>query len=134
MSKRKAIYTDKAPKPRPIFHQGIKQGSFIQVSGQGPQDPATGEYVFPGDVKAQTIRTLANVLAILEAAGATMDDVLILRVYITKREDFTPMNEAYGEFVKAHCKGDVLPCRTTVTVGLPHEDMLVEIDALAVVA
>ncbi|MDR2703718.1 MAG: RidA family protein [Cellulomonadaceae bacterium] len=134
MSERIAIKTDKAPAARPIFHQGVKQGPFVQVSGQGPQDPATGEYLYPGDIKKQTIRTLENVLAILEAAGATMDDVLILRVYITKREDFAPMSEAYGEFVKAHCKGEVLPCRTTVTVGLPNEDMLVEIDALAVVS
>jgi len=131
MPNRIAIKTDKAPQARPIFHQGIKQGPFVQVSGQGPQDPATGAYLYPGDIKAQTVRTLDNVNAILEAAGASMDDVLILRVYITKREDFAPMSEAYGDWVKAHCKGDVLPCRTTVTTGLPNEDMLVEIDALA---
>jgi enamine deaminase RidA (YjgF/YER057c/UK114 family) len=42
------------------------------------------------------------------------------------------MNEAYGEFVTKHCPSGVLPSRTTVMVGLPREEMLVEIDALAI--
>jgi enamine deaminase RidA (YjgF/YER057c/UK114 family) len=95
-------------------------------------DPATKQYVAPGDVAAQTTRTLENVRAVVEASGATFDDVVMLRVYLTKREDFTAMNEAYGEFVTKYCPSGVLPSRTTVFVGLPHEEMLVEIDALAV--
>ncbi|MCF4119794.1 RidA family protein [Antribacter sp. KLBMP9083] len=126
------ISTPNAPAPAHTFHQGVRKGPFVQVSGQGPVDPVTGEYLYPGDVAAQTTRTLENVRAIVEAAGATFDDVLILRVYLTKREDFAVMNEAYGEFVRKHCPGGVLPARTTVFTGLPREEMLVEIDALAV--
>ena len=124
--------TTDAPAPAHTFHQGVRKGPFIQVSGQGPVDPATSEYLFPGDVRAQTTRTLENVRAIVEAAGATFDDVDMLRVYLTTRDDFAAMNEAYGEFVEAHCPGGVLPSRTTVMTGLPREEMLVEIDAFAI--
>jgi reactive intermediate/imine deaminase len=132
MTAKTAISTPDAPAPAHTFHQGVRKGPFVQVSGQGPVDPATGEYVFQGDVAAQTTRTLENVRAIVEAGGATFDDVVMLRVYLTKREDFPIMNEAYGEFVTEHCPGGVLPSRTTVFTGLPREEMLVEIDALAI--
>ena len=127
-----AISTPDAPAPAHTFHQGVRKGPFVQVSGQGPVDPASGEYVHPGDVAAQTTRTLENVRTIVEAGGATFDDVVMLRVYLTDRAHFAGMNEAYGEFVAKHCPGGVLPSRTTVFVGLPREEMLVEIDALAV--
>ena len=134
MSEKIAVRTSKAPAPAHTFSQGVRKGPFVQVSGQGPVDPATSEYLFPGDVAAQTIRTLQNVKAIVEASGATFDDVVMLRVYLTKREDFTVMNDAYGEFVTANTTGDVLPSRTTVFTGLPREEMLVEIDAVAIVS
>lgn len=133
-SAKQAIVTENAPAPAHVFTQGVRKGPIVQVSGQGPVDPATGEYLYPGDVKAQTTRTLENVLAILEAGGASFDDVMILRVYLTDQTLFSAMNEAYGDFVLAHTSTGVLPARTTVFVGLPRAEMLVEIDALAVVS
>ncbi|WP_327140787.1 RidA family protein [Nocardia sp. NBC_01327] len=133
MSEKIAVRTDKAPAPAHTFSQGVRKGPFVQVSGQGPVDPVTNEYLYPGDVAAQTIRTLENVKAIVEASGASFDDVVMLRVYLTKREDFSVMNDAYGEFVTAHTRGTVLPSRTTVFTGLPRAEMLVEIDAVAIV-
>jgi reactive intermediate/imine deaminase len=132
MADRTALRTADAPAPAHTFSQGVRRGPFVQVSGQGPVDPATNEYLHPGDVGAQTVRTLRNVEAILAAAGATFDDVMMLRVYLTKREDFAVMNDAYGEFVSTRVKSGVLPARTTVFTGLPREEMLVEIDAFAV--
>lgn len=134
MVDRTAITTSDAPAPAHTFSQGVRRGPFVQVSGQGPVDPATSEYLYPGDVAAQTTRTLQNVEAILTAAGATFDDVMMLRVYLTTREDFSLMNDAYGEFLSARVRSGVLPARTTVFTGLPREEMLVEIDALAVTA
>ncbi|MEV6432341.1 RidA family protein [Nocardia sp. NPDC051463] len=128
-----AIRTTEAPAPAHTFSQGVRKGPFVQVSGQGPVDPVTNDYLFPGDVAAQTIRTLHNVKAIIDAGGATFDDVVMLRVYLTTRDDFTAMNDAYGEFVTANTTGDVLPSRTTVFTGLPRAEMLVEIDALAII-
>ncbi|MGH8876022.1 MAG: RidA family protein [Stackebrandtia sp.] len=134
MSDKIAVTTDAAPAPAHTFSQGVRKGPILQVSGQGPVDPASGEYLFRGDVGAQTTRTLTNVAAIVAAAGASFDDVIMLRVYLTKREDFAAMNEAYGRFLAAHVTDGVLPCRTTVFTGLPREEMLVEIDAQAVVS
>ncbi|MEU7633688.1 RidA family protein [Nocardia sp. NPDC049220] len=134
MSEKIAIRTTDAPAPAHTFSQGVRKGPFVQVSGQGPVDPATGEYLHPGDVAAQTVRVLRNVKAIVEASGASFDDVVMLRVYLTTRDDFAAMNDAYGEFVTANTAGGVLPSRTTVFTGLPHPDMLVEIDAIAIVA
>ncbi|MFD9128178.1 RidA family protein [Kitasatospora sp. NPDC059571] len=126
------IRTDGAPAPAWTFSQGVRKGPILQVSGQGPQDPATGAYLYPGDVRAQTRRTLENVRAVVEAGGGTLEDVVMFRVYLTKRADFPLMNEVYAEFIDEHVKG-VKPCRTTVFVELPQEPMLVEIDAQAVI-
>lgn len=133
MSKKTRVTTDAAPAPAHTFSQGVRKGPFVQVSGQGPVDPVTNEYLFPGDVAAQTTRTLENVKAIVEASGATFDDVVMLRVYLTQRSDFALMNDAYGAFVEAHTPSGVLPSRTTVFTGLPREEMLVEIDGIAVI-
>jgi reactive intermediate/imine deaminase len=127
------ILTSDAPAPAHTFSQGVRKGPMLQVSGQGPVDAATGEYLHPGDVAAQTTLTLSNVTAILRAGGASLDDVIMLRVYLTKREDFATMNDAYAAFMTEHVHGDILPARTTVFTGLPRAEMLVEIDALAVV-
>jgi reactive intermediate/imine deaminase len=131
MSSKTVISTPDAPAPMPVFSQGVRKGGILQVSGQGSVDPASGQFVFEGDVKAQTTRVLQNIEAILTAGGATFDDVVMLRVYLTTREDFAPMNEAYAEFVGARTPSGILPSRTTVFTGLPLEQMLVEIDALA---
>lgn len=127
------VTTTDAPAPAHTFSQGVRKGGLLQVSGQGPMDPATNTYIGAGDVRAQTRRTLENVRAILEAGGASVEDVLMFRVYLTTRADFAAMNEVYGEFVAEYVPSGQLPCRTTVFVELPHEVMLVEIDALAAV-
>ncbi|WP_329570864.1 RidA family protein [Kitasatospora sp. NBC_01266] len=133
MSEKTEIRTDGAPAPAWVFSQGVRKGPILQVSGQGPQDPATGDYLHPGDVQAQTRRTLENVHAVLTAGGASVADVVMFRVYLTERAHFGAMNEAYAAFLAEHlATGAVKPCRTTVFVELPHPAMLVEIDAQAV--
>jgi 2-iminobutanoate/2-iminopropanoate deaminase len=129
-----AVTTTAAPAAAHSFSQGVRCNGVIQVSGQGPVDPASNQYVSPGDVAAQTTRTLQNVEAVLEAAGAGMGDVVMLRVYLASRDDFAAMNDAYAAYLSERVgPDDALPCRTTVMVGLPRPEMLVEIDALAVV-
>jgi reactive intermediate/imine deaminase len=134
MTDKSAVSTPDAPPPMPVFSQGVRKGNILQVSGQGSVDPASGDFVFAGDVKAQTTRVLQNIEAILKAGGASIDDVVMLRVYLTERDNFGPMNEAYAEFVSTRTPSGVLPSRTTVFTGLPLPDMLVEIDALAVLS
>jgi 2-iminobutanoate/2-iminopropanoate deaminase len=126
MSDKIAIRTSKAPAAVASYSQAVRKGDILQIAGQGPGDPETGEFVGT-TVAEQTRRTLENVQAILEEAGASFDDVVMMRVYLTRREDFAEMNAVYAEFV-----GEPYPARTTIFVGL-IEGMLVEIDALAVV-
>ncbi|WP_454300593.1 RidA family protein [Salana multivorans] len=132
MADKTAVLSAHAPAPAHTFSQGVRKGPFLQVSGQGPVDAVTNAYLHPGDVAAQTTLTLSNVLAVVEAGGGTFDDIVMLRVYLTTRDDFATMNDAYAAFAEAHSTTGVLPCRTTVMTGLPREEMLVEIDALAV--
>jgi reactive intermediate/imine deaminase len=119
------IHTESAPRPIAKFSQGVRKGNILQVAGQVAFDAETGSIV--GDtVKEQTAQTLRNVASVLEAAGASFDDVVMLRVYLTDTAHFGEMNEAYGEFMT-----EPYSARTTVYVGLPA-GLLVEIDALAV--
>jgi len=132
MSVKKVVLTEGAPAAAHVFSQAVHKGGFLQVSGQGPMDPATNEYIGVGDVRAQTRRTLENIKAILAAGDSSVEDVLMFRVYLTRREDFDAMNEVYAEFMQENVPSGAMPGRTTVFVNLPHEVMLVEIDALAV--
>ena len=108
------------------FAQGVRKGNVVQVAGQVGIDPATGQVVGP-TVGEQTRQVLRNIAAVLAAGGASVDDIGMMRVYLTDTAHFGELNEAYNEFVTAP-----FPARTTVYVGLPA-GLLVEIDALAVV-
>jgi len=113
-------------KPVPVpLSPGLRKGNILQVAGQIPADPATGEIV-GGTVAEQTAQSMRNVLAVLEAGGATIDDVVMFRIYLTDTAHFAEMNAAYEPFLT-----DPYPARTTIYVGLPA-GLLVEIDALAV--
>ncbi|WP_030202135.1 RidA family protein [Streptomyces sp. NRRL S-87] len=121
------------PAPPARFSQGVRKGNILQVAGQVGFLPAVeGQPPTPAgpDLRAQTLQTLENVRSVLEAGGATWDDVLMLRVYLTDTGHFTELNEIYDAYFDEHLK-EVPPARTTVYVGLPA-GLLVEIDALAV--
>lgn len=108
----------------PLTH-GIRKGNILQVAGQVAVDPTTNELVGT-TVTDQTRQVMRNIQAVLEAGGATFDDVVMCRVYLTDVAHFGELNDAYREFFE-----ESFPARTTVYVGLP-EGLLVEIDALAV--
>src|SRR5499426_302354 len=105
---RKNVITDKAPTPVGPYSQAIVEGDFIFVAGQGPLDPASRKYV-PADVKAETHRTFANLKAILEAAGSSLDKVVKCNVYLRDIKDFAAMNEVYKTYFKSP-----YPARTTI--------------------
>ncbi len=119
------IRTDDAPIPVAAFAQGVRKGNILQIAGQVGIDPATGKVVGT-TVAEQARQTLRNIAAVLAAGGASVDDVVMMRVYLTDTAHFGELNDAYNEFVTAP-----YPARTTVYVGLPA-GLLVEIDALAV--
>jgi 2-iminobutanoate/2-iminopropanoate deaminase len=132
MTEKTALTPASAAPPAVPLSPGIRKGNVVQVAGQIPSDPATGENPRVGDVAGQTRLTLQNVEAVLTAGGATFEDVVMMRVYITTPDNFGPMNEAYAEYLRDKLPSGVFPARTTLIVGLAREDLLVEIDALAV--
>jgi len=123
--KKKVILTEKAPKPLGPYSQAVQVGDTLYVSGQVGIDPSTGKVV-EGGIQAQTKQTLENIRNILAKVGMTPDNVAKVSVFITKAEDFKPMNEIYAQFFK-----EKFPARTTVIAKLASDQLLVEIDLIA---
>ena len=122
---RQQIKTEQAAAPRGAYSQGILcEGKQLYVAGQIPVDPNTGEIVASG-FEEQAARTLENLKAIVEAAGATLNDVVKVNVYLSDTSYFPKLNEIYGRYFNPP-----YPARTTVTASLPG--FLIEIDCIAV--
>lgn len=122
---KEAIHTNRAPKPGGVYSQGVKiRGGVLYTAGAGPMDPATGS-VMGTTIEEQTRQVLANLRAIVEAAGLTMDHVVKTTVYLQHLErDFAAFNQVYSEFFTPP-----YPVRTTV--GADLNKILVEIDLIA---
>jgi 2-iminobutanoate/2-iminopropanoate deaminase len=123
----RTVQTDRAPAAIGPYSQGVIGNGFLFTAGQIALDPSTGEIV-AGDVVVQAERVLANLTAILQAAGASWDRVVKTTVYLQDMADFPRVNEVYARHL-----GDARPARSTVQVaGLPR-GVLVEIDAIVAV-
>ena len=123
---RKAVTTSSAPPAIGPYSQAIRAGSLLFVSGQIPLDPETGKMV-DGDLAAQTHRVFRNLRAILEAAGASFDNVVRTTVYLADMNDFPAMNDIYGTYFTAPA-----PARATIQAARLPRDAKVEIDLIAV--
>jgi 2-iminobutanoate/2-iminopropanoate deaminase len=117
------VSTEEAPMPVAPYSQAVKANGFVFLSGQRPVDPATMEVVEGFD--AQVRQTLANLSAVLTAAGTTTGNVVKVGVFLADLATFTRFNELYAEVFTSP-----LPARTTVATSL--RGILVEIDAIAV--
>lgn len=125
MTKRVVIKTDNAPKAVGPYSQGIIAGDLIFVSGQIPFDPIDNKMV-TGSIKDQTEQSLKNVKAVIEAAGATLTDVVKCTVFLKDMNDFKDMNEVYSTFFTENP-----PARAAVEVARLPLDVDVEIEAIA---
>src|SRR6266496_3985842 len=125
---RKAIVTEKAPKPVGPYSQGVIEGDFIFVAGQGPINPGTGSLEL-GDVRAETKRVFENLRAILQAAGSSLDHVVKCNVYLRDINDFAAMNEVYATYF-----APPFPARTTIQAGALPGGIAVEIECIATIA
>jgi len=124
MTMKKIIQTKNAPAPIGPFSQATVHGGTLYVSGQLPIDPGSGE-VCGNDVRAQTKLVMENLLAIVEAAGATAEDVLKCTILLTNMGDFAAMNEVYGSFFPQN-----LPARICYEVCALPKGAIVEVDAI----
>ena len=123
---RHVIHSKQGAPPQGAYSQGWRAGDFIFVTGTGPIDPGTGELV-GSEIEPQTEQTINNILAILEAEGATLNDVVKVNVHLSDTGLFTRYNAVYAKrFSRPY------PVRTTVGSNLGHTPgMLIEIDCIA---
>ena len=119
------IVTDKAPESIGPFSQGIIDGNTVYISGQGPVDPDTGDVV--GDsIQEQTERTLQNIKAILQAADASLDDVVKATIFVQDMDDYDAINDVYEGYMS-----EPFPARSAVQVEDLPIDIRVEIEVVA---
>lgn len=122
---RKIVATDKAPAAIGPYAQANIIGNLVITSGQIPIDPATGNLV-EGDIEVQTRQVFANLKAVLEAAGSSLDKIVKTTCFMDNMNDFAKMNEVYASFFS----GDY-PSRSAVEVAKVPKGALIEIEVIA---
>lgn len=122
---REIIKTDKAPAAIGPYSQAVKAGGFIFVSGQIPIDRSGN--VVKDDIREQTKIVIENIIAILEKAGATIDNIVKTTVYLKDISDFGEFNEVYSSYFQRNP-----PARATVEVSQLPRGVEIEIEAVAI--
>ncbi|MFM5714101.1 RidA family protein [Aeromonas allosaccharophila] len=128
---RQVISTKAAPGAIGPYVQGVTlssvTGSMIYTSGQIPLDPVSGE--IPESIEAQTLRSLQNVQAIVEAAGGQVRNIIKTTVFVSDLNDFAAVNQVYNDFFTKH--DAMYPARSCVEVARLPKDVKIEIEAIA---
>jgi reactive intermediate/imine deaminase len=122
-----AINTSAAPDPVGPYNQAVLAGGLLFCSGQIALDPASGQMVGEGDVEAETRQALANLQAVLTAAGSSPDRVVRTTVYLADLGDFARVNAIYAEVFGQ----GVSPARACIQAAALPKGALVEIDCIA---
>lgn len=123
---RSIVATDKAPKAIGPYSQAVQVGNTLYTSGQIPLDPATGELV-AGDITAQAKRVFENLRAVVEAAGASFNDVARVGIYLTDLGNFAAVNAVMAEYFQ-----EPYPARSTIGVAALPRGAQVEVDLVLV--
>lgn len=119
----KEIKTQNAPAAIGPYSQAIVCGNLLFTSGQVPIVPETGD--IPAGVEAQARQALTNVKNLIEAAGASIDNVVKTTVFIKDMNDFAKINEIYSEFFT-----EPYPARSCVEVARLPKDVLLEVETI----
>ena len=123
--KKQAIRTERAPVPTGPFNQAIRIGNMVFTSGQAGRNRETGQM---GDIRDQARRCIGNISAILETAGASLADVVKVTVFLKHAGDWKAFNEEYVKLMP-----EPLPARSSAIVTLKSDDMLCEMECIAVI-
>ena len=121
---KKIISTPKAPAAIGPYSQAIEVNGLLFTSGVIPIVPSTGELV-EGDIEAQAEQALGNLAALIEAAGAKIENTIKTTVFIKNMDDFTKVNEIYAKYFTTD-----FPARSCVEVARLPKDVLIEIEAI----
>lgn len=124
---RRVVHSPEAPKAIGPYSQAIVSGGFVFTSGQVGFDPASGALVHPTDVGAQATQVLANLRAVLGAAGVGFEDVVKTTIFLVDMADFEAVNLVYGAAVGT----DAPPARSTVAVAALPRGARVEMEMVA---
>jgi 2-iminobutanoate/2-iminopropanoate deaminase len=122
---KKVVETDRAPGAIGPYSQAVASDGFVFCSGQVGVDPESGSLV-QGTIGDQTRRAVTNLSAVLEAAGASLSDVVKVTAYLTDMSEFADFNEAYAEFFS-----EAKPARATVGVAALPLGARVEVECIA---
>ncbi|TXD33102.1 RidA family protein [Lujinxingia vulgaris] len=125
MTEKIIVRTENAPQAIGPYSQAVGYNGLYFVSGQIALDPATGELV-EGGVEIQTRQVMANLEAVLAAAGLNFTHVLRATIFLKNMQDFQKVNAIYGAFFDENP-----PARACVEVSRLPKDVLVEIDVIA---
>ena len=117
------VHLTDLPAPAGAYSPGVRAGNLLFISGQTPRDPATGQIV-GSTIEEQTQVTLANVARIVQTAGATMEQLVSVTVYLADENDWGRFNEVYRATLTP-------PYPTRAVVGAQLRGILVEISAIA---
>ncbi len=120
----KIISTPKAPAAIGPYSQAIEVNGLLFTSGVIPIVPSTGELV-EGDIEAQAEQAIGNLAALIEAAGAKIENTIKTTVFIKNMDDFTKVNEIYAKYFTTD-----FPARSCVEVARLPKDVLIEIEAI----
>ena len=120
------ISTEKAPKAIGPYSQAAEVNGIIYTSGVIPINPETNELV-TGDIATQAKQAIGNLVALLNAAGSSAEDVIKTTVFIKDMNDFAAINEIYSTFFTTN-----YPARSCVEVARLPKDVLIEIEAIAI--
>ncbi len=118
------IHTDSAPAAIGTYSQAIRSGSLVFLSGQIPLDPETMEIV-DGDFEARARRVFANLKAVAEAAGGTLDQIVKCTIYLTDLDNFATVNSVMAEFFE-----EPYPARAALGVASLPKGCDVEAEAI----
>jgi len=125
---KKVISTGQAPSAIGPYSQAIQTGNLLFVSGQIPIDPSTGNLIEDKTIQGQTRRVLQNLMAIVEAAGGSAQNIKRTTVFLKDMGDFAEMNAVYATFFTTSP-----PARSTVQAARLPRDVSIEIDCIAVI-